>query len=72
MENDIYVQTFNALGIPVKPLPSNYSPEEFGRSLLSMSKYEHGVSYAVSTDYTSSLQKSSDTTEKKQFDKDKK
>ena len=51
MDNDKYSQVFKTLGIPIQPLPSNYSPEEFGRRLLSMSQTERGVSYAASTDY---------------------
>lgn len=51
MNNDIYSQVFMSLGIPIHPLPSNYSPEEFGRRLFSMSHTECGVSYAASTDY---------------------
>ena len=46
-----YGQVYKALGIPIKPLPSNYTPDEFGRKLRSMSQTEHGVSYAASTDY---------------------
>ena len=53
---DGYSQIFESLNIPVQPLPSNYSPEEYGRKLLSMSKTEHGVSYAASTDYFGTLQ----------------
>ena len=50
MQNDKYSTVFTTLGIPVQPLPSNYSPEEFGRRLISMSQTEHGVSYAASTE----------------------
>ena len=49
MENEKYYQAFRDLGIKVEPLPSNYTPEEYGRRLLSMSQSEYGVSYAAST-----------------------
>lgn len=56
MENNKYSQVFETLGIPIQPLPSNYSPEEYGRRLLSMSQTERGVSYAASTDYVETPQ----------------
>lgn len=61
MDNDKYVQAFRALGILIQPLPTNYSPEEFGRRLLSMSQKERGVSYAASTDYVEMTQIDSET-----------
>lgn len=57
MNKDEYIQVYKALGIPIKPLPSNYTPEEFGRRLKSLSQTEHGVSYAASTDYMDVPQK---------------
>lgn len=60
MDNDKYSQIFKTLGIPIQPLPSNYSPEEFGRRLLSMSQTERGVSYAASTDYVEMPQMASE------------
>lgn len=66
MEHNYYYDVFKALGIPIEPLPSNYTPEEFGRRLLSMSKTEHGVSYATSTDYTSTSSKAPETVQNKQ------
>ena len=60
MNKDEYVQAYKALGIPIKQLPSNYTPEEFGRRLRSMSQTEHGVSYAASTDYVVMPRMSSD------------
>lgn len=57
MENDKYFEAFKLLGIPVEPLPDNYTPEEFGKMLLSMSQSEQGVSYAASTDYSDIVQK---------------
>ncbi len=50
-DSDTYSQVFRSLGIPIQQLPANYSPEEYGRRLLSESRMERGVSYAASTDY---------------------
>ena len=57
MNDDKYIQVFRELGIPVEPLPSNYTPEDYGRRLLSMSKTDRSVSYAASTDYVDNTQK---------------
>ena len=65
MTNDNYSQVFRDLGIQIQPLPSNYTPEDFGRRLLSMSQTEHGVSYAASTDYVETPQKSSENIKQK-------
>jgi hypothetical protein len=51
MDKEDYAQVFRALDIPIQPIPSNYSPEEFGRKLFAMSQIESGVCYAASTDY---------------------
>ena len=51
MDYEQYCLVFCSLGIPVEPLPENYTPEEYGRQLLSMSQFECGVSYTSSTDY---------------------
>ena len=56
MDNNIYIQVFKACNIPVQPLPSNYSPEEYGRRLLYMSQNKYGVSYSASTDYKERFQ----------------
>lgn len=56
MNNDKFVQGFIELGVPIEPLPTNYSPEEYGRRLMSQSHTEHGVSYAASTDYINTFQ----------------
>lgn len=53
MNEDKYLQGFIELGIQIEPLPANYSPEEFGRRLMSQSHTEHGVSYAAATDFIS-------------------
>lgn len=58
MDKVDYYKAFESLGISIKPLPANYTPEEFGRRLLSATKSEHGVSYAASTDYMTIQQKS--------------
>ena len=65
MDNDKYSQTFSALGIPIQPLPSNYTPEEYGRKLLSMFQTERAVSYAASTDYLEIPQMASETSKEK-------
>lgn len=57
MDIDKYSEAFKSLGIPVEPLPDNYTPEEFGKVLLSMSQSEQGVSYAASTDFSDIAQK---------------
>lgn len=65
MNKDEYVQAYEALGIPIKPLQFNYTPEEFGRRLRSMSQTERGVSYAASTDYVVMPRMSSDINKNK-------
>lgn len=57
MNNDKYTQAYKDLGIPIEPLPANYTPEEFGRRLHTMSQTEVGVSYAASTDYVDAAKK---------------
>ena len=57
MDNEKYTQVYKTLDIPIQQLPSNYTPEEFGRSLFSMMQKERGVSYAASTDYSLAPQK---------------
>ena len=54
MEEDVFFEAFKSLGISIKPLPANYTPDEFGRELASMSHSEPSVSYAASTDFESS------------------
>ncbi len=51
MDNEKYYQLFMTLGISVESLPLNYTPEEYGRKLLSLNQYQQGVSYSNSTDY---------------------
>lgn len=60
MDSDKYTQIYMELGIPINPLPANYTPDEFGHRLHSMSQTEIGVSYAASTDYVDSSQKTLD------------
>lgn len=66
MYNDQYSQAFRSLGIAIDPLPSHYTPEEFGRRLLASTQTERGVSYAASTDYVEVPQKASDIIKDKQ------
>lgn len=56
MDNEKYYQIFMTLGIPVEPLPLNYTPEDYGRRLLSLSQFKHGVTYSASTDYVNTSQ----------------
>lgn len=58
MENsqNQYFQIYRSLNIPIEPLPSNYTPEEYGKRLAAMSCTNKGVSYASSTDYKVALQ----------------
>lgn len=51
MEIEEYIEIFRALEIPIRSLPENYTPEEYGRSLLSTLKSACGVSYAAATEY---------------------
>lgn len=62
MDNDNFSQGFGVLGIPIQPLPANYTPDEFGHMLIAMAQTEQGVSYAASTDYKPP-QNASDTSE---------
>ncbi|MBQ3625522.1 MAG: hypothetical protein II948_02100 [Synergistaceae bacterium] len=57
MENDKYFQEFKYLNIPVEPMPSNYTPEEFGKRLSAMFQRKYSVSYAASTDYSLNAQR---------------
>lgn len=56
MNQDQFEWVYQSLGIPVEPLPPNYTPEEYGKRLASMSSIDRGVSYASSTDYRVVLQ----------------
>lgn len=60
MNSEKYTQVYKELGITIEPLPANYTPDEFGRRLHSMSQTEVGVSYAASTDYVDSSKKTLD------------
>lgn len=46
-----YKEIFDELKIDVKPLPSNYTPDEFANELMRGFNNASGVSYAISTDY---------------------
>lgn len=56
MKEETFVSLYRKLNIPVEPLPSNYSPDEYGKSLMSVALSPKGVSYASSTDYKMSSQ----------------
>ena len=47
-----YELVYRKLNVPVTPLPFNYSPDEYGKALLSSATNNTGVSYASSTDYS--------------------
>lgn len=70
MKNYDYYNAFESIGVPLKPLPTNYSPEEFGRMLLSETHFEKGVSYATSTDSIDISKKPLDTRNAVQARKD--
>ena len=63
MDYEKYYQAFKSLNISVDPLPQNYTPEDFGRRLMSLSQTEQDVSYSASTEYVKSPLKNSDTHE---------
>jgi hypothetical protein len=44
-----YTQAFRQLGIKVQPLPNNYSPDIFGKMLMSSAQQEADVSYSSNT-----------------------
>ena len=48
--NNKYILAFKKLGIPIKPLPANYTPEEYARKLISASNNYCGIAYSDSTD----------------------
>ena len=54
MDYEKYYQAFKSLNISVDPLPQNYTPEDFGRRLMSLSQTEQDVSYSASTEYVKS------------------
>ena len=52
MDNEVYELFFRELGIPVEPLPDNYTPDSFARRLLSARQSSpREVAYAAKTDY---------------------
>lgn len=51
MNNEKYTQIYKSLGVLIKPLPSNYDPDDYGRRLFAMTQPKNGISYAASTDY---------------------
>ena len=53
------------LGIPVEPLTLNYTPEEYGRKLLSLTQYQYGVTYSNSTDYVNTSQNGQNSSSEK-------
>ncbi|MBO4651460.1 MAG: hypothetical protein IJL60_03555 [Clostridiales bacterium] len=57
MSAEDFYYVYQSLKIDVEPLSPQYTPEEYGRNLLSMAKSECGVSYAASTDYKEPGQK---------------
>lgn len=42
---------YKALGIEVKPLPSNYSPDSYAQQLMKDLPKKSDVSYSVGTNY---------------------
>lgn len=60
--NEEYMQLFRMLEISIEPLPENYTPEEYGRKLLSESQTKLGVSYSASTEYIDNSKNTIDNT----------
>lgn len=46
-----YYKVFQEFGLEVNPLPENYDPDIYGRSLLPVNLNSQDVSYSSSTDY---------------------
>ena len=57
-------QMFETLGIRPEPLPYNYTPEEFGKQLLSSFPTPQDISYASSTELIGELPKNASEMEK--------
>ncbi len=51
MKEHDYFQIFQKLGFEVKPLPENYDPDTYGRTLMMENDKNSDVSYSSSTDY---------------------
>lgn len=63
MEKNIFFDMYKSLGIPIKKLPPNYSPNDYGKMLCSSSLHKpSNVYYTDSTDY---IVKSDSKTKKK-------
>lgn len=52
MGNEKFVSQFKVFGIEPKPLPGNYTPENYGRWLMRNVQRKTAVSYSDRTDYT--------------------
>lgn len=51
MREQDYYKIFKELGIEIKPLPENYNPDSYGRTLVMNNKTTIDVSYSSSTNY---------------------
>ena len=51
MENNNYEEQYKALGLEIKPLPNNYTPDSFAQSLLKDIPQKPAISYSANTNY---------------------
>ncbi|MBR4751571.1 MAG: hypothetical protein IK077_07400 [Thermoguttaceae bacterium] len=52
MGDEKYKLQFEAFGLEIKPLPSNYTPDDYARRLMSGVLQRPDISYSDRTDYT--------------------
>ena len=52
MNDETYRTQFKDLGLEVKPLPSNYTPDSYARFLMQGVQQKPAISYSDSTNYT--------------------
>ena len=51
MENKQFEQQFKVLGLEIKPLPQNYTPDTFAQSLLRDVPPKPAITYSANTNY---------------------
>lgn len=52
MDNNKFLEIYKSLGISIKPLPPNYSPDDYGKMLCFLNLFKpNNVYYSDSTDY---------------------
>ena len=52
MDNEKYELKFKDLGIEIKPLPDNYTPDSYAQSLLQNIPQKPDISYSANTNYS--------------------